>query len=199
MNLILLSGGIDSVVLLHKLIKEEQDVSCISFDYGQKHKKELQCAKYWTNKFGLIHHIIDIQGLLGNSALLKDGSSMPVGDEDMTPTVVPGRNLLMISIAASIVLQQGSGCVYVGTNEDDHAVYPDCRPAFINSVSNALMAMSDGNLLLEAPFRWTSKSDVVKMGIELGVDFNNTWSCYQGEEEPCGVCGACQVRQKAMQ
>jgi 7-cyano-7-deazaguanine synthase len=206
MKLVILSGGIDSVVLLHKVLSEtpkNSDVECISFDYGQKHIKEITYAKYWCSLFNLTHHIIDIKGLLSGSALIKNDvfgtPEMPKNNEDMRPTVVPGRNMLMTSISASLAMTRGHQYVYIGTNKDDHMVYPDCRPSFLTAVESAVMIMSEGKVLLEAPFQYFSKKDVVNLGKSLGVDFAKTWSCYEGKYRPCGVCGACQTRQKAMQ
>jgi 7-cyano-7-deazaguanine synthase len=209
MKLVILSGGIDSVVLLHKVLTgshQNKDVECVSFDYGQKHIKEITYAKYWCSLFNLTHHIIDIKGLLSGSALIKNDvflglgtPEMPKNDEDMRPTIVPGRNLLMISIAASLAMARGHQHIYIGANKDDHDVYPDCRPAFLNAVESAVMLMSEGKVLLDAPFRFLSKRDVVELGKSLDVDFDKTWTCYEGNYQPCGVCGACQTRQKAMQ
>lgn len=198
MNLVILSGGLDSVVLLHKVLKEsEKETVCISFDYGQKHKKELLFAEYWTETFNLGHIVTDLDGLFTKSSLLGD-LPMPQNMENMTPTVVPGRNMTFISVAASIAMSDGFSDIYIGTNHDDHAVYPDCRIPFLKGMFESLYTASEGNVYLHYPFARKTKKEIVELGKELNVDFDKTWSCYEGGDEPCGVCGACQVRNEAM-
>jgi len=200
MKLVILSGGLDSVVLLHWVLANSEsnaDVDTIMFDYGQKHKKELVYAKYWTQLFNLGSMVYDLNGMFHDSALLGD-RAMPYNDEDMSPTVVPGRNMVFISVAASRAMADGYSSIYIGTNKDDRKVYPDCRFTFLEGMATALYKASEGKVSLEYPFANMTKKQIVELGMQLNVDFDKTWSCYLGGDKQCGVCGACQSRIKAL-
>ena len=197
---LILSGGMDSVTLLHKFLDEGSEVVTLSFDYGQKHAKELQSAKYWSDLLGVRHDTINMQGIFSGSALTGD-VLMPMTDysvESMKQTVVPNRNMVMLAIATSKAIQIGADAVAYAAHAGDHEVYPDCRPAFVNALSAAIVRCDWSYVQLLVPFLEWTKKDIAAEARRLGVDLGKTWSCYEGGDTPCGRCGACRSREEAL-
>lgn len=197
------SGGLDSTVLLWKLRAEGAEVSCLSFDYGQRHDKELGCALRLCELNGIQWDLIEIPRL---GALLKGSSQtdsavqVPEGHyaaDNMKTTVVPNRNMIMLSIAAGIALARGAESVAAAMHAGDHEIYPDCRLDFVQSL-NKTLSLADWKLIsLHTPFIHKSKAQIVSEGISLRVPFENTWSCYNGRAKACGRCGTCVERLEA--
>jgi 7-cyano-7-deazaguanine synthase len=196
----LLSGGLDSTTLLAYLTAGGMEVSCLSFDYGQTHRRELEAAAYFAGVYNAPHNIVRLPGIFSGSALTHD-AEMPEGhytDESMRATVVPNRNMVMLAIATSVAIQNGSVAVAYAAHADDRGVYPDCRPAFIAAMGEAMSLCDWQHISLLAPFADWSKRDIYREALRLGVDVASTWSCYTGGAAPCGVCGACSARSEAM-
>lgn len=211
--LVLLSGGIDSATCLGIAIKSYgvENVITLSMTYGQKHYKELKAAEDIAEYYGVQHIVIDLKKIFENSncsLLLHSDKSIPHGsyskqlesmEAGIVSTYVPFRNGLFLASAASVALSQGCTVVYYGSHADDSAgnAYPDCSEEFNGYMGKAIYEGSGHQLVIEAPFISWTKSQIVKKGIELGVPYNLTWSCYEGKEYPCGVCGTCIDREKA--
>jgi len=198
--LLIFSGGMDSTTALHKLRFDGDDVSCLSFDYGQKHSKELEFASYWTDKLGISHRIISLDGIFSGSALLGD-RVMPTTDysvESMKSTVVPNRNMVMISIAISIAISEGFDAIAYGAHAGDSAVYPDCREEFVAAMRTAALLSDWKKIEILTPLISLTKEGVYRLAMLLGVDISRTWSCYMGGDEPCGQCGSCRARIEAI-
>jgi 7-cyano-7-deazaguanine synthase len=209
----ILSGGLDSTTMVYQLREQALEfTSFVSFNYGQRHKKELDFAKATAGKLGVKHHLIDLwsSGLTGalapsGSALISD-APVPEGhyaEENMKATVVPNRNMTMISIAGGIAVAEGAQFVAVGVHSGDHAVYPDCRPEFIRAASIALYKGNQGFGKLAwdpvlAPYIYQTKTDIAECALRLGVPLEETWSCYKGGEIHCGKCGTCVERLEAI-
>jgi 7-cyano-7-deazaguanine synthase len=186
--------------------------SAVSFNYGQRHKKELEFAKQTVGKWDMPHHIIDLSqsGLVeafapSGSSLVTD-TSVPeghYGEDSMKATVVPNRNMIMLSIALGIAVSEGAQAVATGVHAGDHFIYPDCRPAFVLSaaVAGYLGNEGFGNLWrspIWAPFINKTKADIAYAAFTLGVPLHETWSCYKGGEKHCGKCGTCVERLEAI-
>ena len=201
--LLIYSGGMDSFTLLHYLRAQGNVVQCLSFDYGQKHKKELACAQAETTRLGLRHDIVDLGSLtkhLTGSALTDDSVPMPEGHyaaDNMKLTVVPGRNTIMLSIAMGIAEARECSHVYYGAHAGDHHIYPDCRPEFFSAMRATYVEATEGKVLLSAPFLHINKSAIVGKGLAMGLDYARSWTCYAGGEHPCGKCGSCSERAEA--
>ncbi|MCR4266140.1 7-cyano-7-deazaguanine synthase QueC [Nitratireductor sp. ZSWI3] len=203
-TLVVCSGGLDSVSLAHMMAREEMLVGLVSFDYGQRHRKELHFAARAATRLGVAHDLIDISGIgkhLGGSAL-TDAIDVPDGhyaEETMRVTVVPNRNAIMLTIAFGIAAARGADAVAAAVHGGDHFIYPDCRPAF----AEAFQAMQDaaldgiGRIRLHTPFLHGTKADIVREGQKAGTPFAETWSCYKGGELHCGRCGTCVERREA--
>lgn len=197
--IIILSGGLDSTTLLYDLALSGNEVYAISFDYHQRHVRELNCAKKTCEKLNIPHKIVDISSiseLLQGSSLTSDIPT-PHGrydEESMKKTVVPNRNMILISLATAYAISIGTDKVYYGAHSGDHFVYSDCRPEFIKKLGEAIELCDDSKVTLEAPYSDIDKGDIVNIGKVLGVDYSMTYSCYEGTETPCGKCGACNER-----
>lgn len=202
--LVICSGGLDSVSLAHKVAAEHTLAGLISFDYGQRHNKELTFAAACADRLGVPHQIVDIRavgaGLSGSA--LTDDVAVPDGhyaEETMKITVVPNRNAIMLAIAFGIAAANKADAVATAVHGGDHFIYPDCRPGFID----AFQAMQDralegyANIRLHAPYVQVSKADIVTDGTRHGTPFAQTWSCYKGGEHHCGRCGTCVERREA--
>ncbi len=207
---LILSGGLDSSTLAYWLkANGYNEIICITFDYGQKQIIELQYAKGIANKIGAEHRVIDmsfIKSFLSksNSSLTNSSINVPYGEytkENMESTVVPNRNSMMLTMAWTIACVEKANALVYGAHGGDHYIYPDTRPEYFEAINKSLRMGSDGsresNLNLLAPFINWHKSDIVQEGERLGVPFIETWTCYEGGEHHCGLCGACSERKKA--
>lgn len=181
-----LSGGIDSVVLAYGLVSRQVKLHAVLFDYGQRHKQELTFAKLHCHKLGILFTTITLPQIPGSE--LTDGKG---------GVVVPNRNAILLSIAASLAVNAGAENVTFGCNAEDAKDFPDCRPEFIKAMNAALKA-SDTPVQIATPYIEMTKRMIVARGRELGVDLDSTWSCYRGGEKPCGKCLACIRRKEAM-
>lgn len=201
---LILSGGLDSTTLLYRLLREKKEIYCLTFRYGQKHVKEVQFAIKNCEKFNLPHKIISLEkitkaGIFGANALTSE-TKIPHGeydDESMMDTVVPNRNMILLSLALAYAISIRAESVYYGAHSGDHAIYPDCRPEFVSAMQQVAKLCHYWPIKLEVPYLNISKADIVKEGLELNVDYSLTWTCYQGGELACGQCGSCDERLKA--
>ena len=190
----LLSGGLDSTVLLYDLLDQGHKSHCILYDYGQRHIKELGFAEATCAKLGVTYDKIVLPPQLFERSALTAGAESLVGQ----PTIVPNRNMVLISMAASYALSHGCTAVSCAINSDDAEVYPDCRAEFIKNLNFALRCCHTRRMEVHVPYIVRTKAKVVEIGRRLNVPLAETWSCYAGGDEPCGQCGACQVRLKAI-
>ncbi|MGE4611716.1 MAG: 7-cyano-7-deazaguanine synthase QueC [Paracoccaceae bacterium] len=203
-TIVICSGGLDSVSLAHKVAAEQTLHSLLSFDYGQRHKKELEFAAACAARLHVPHEVIDICAIgqsLGGSALTDD-IDVPDGhyeEESMKVTVVPNRNAIMLAIAFGVAAAQKAGAVATAVHGGDHFIYPDCRPEFIDAFQtmqdHALEGYAD--VRLYTPYVNGSKADIVTDGAKYRTPFADTWSCYKGGEHHCGRCGTCVERREA--
>jgi 7-cyano-7-deazaguanine synthase len=201
------SGGMDSVVLAHLIKQGGHDLTMISFDYGQRHRKELGFASLAAQRLKVDHHIVNMQsmiGLISKSALTNDAISVPDGhyaEQTMKQTVVPNRNAIMLNIAAGLAITVGADRLATGVHAGDHYIYPDCRPEFIWSLQQMLKIANEGfidpDFKIYAPFVDVNKARIAQIGHELNIPWSETWSCYKGEEIHCGACGTCFERREA--
>lgn len=200
---IILSGGMDSTTLLYDIIElGEYKVYALSFNYGQKHKKELVCAKKTCEKLNIPHKVVNLDVLndIAPSALTRDEIEVPEGhyeDESMKKTIVPNRNMVMLSLATSFAIGIDASFVFYGVHSGDHAIYPDCRPDFIAAMYNVMSVCDWKKIKLKVPYGLKDKGDIAIIGKKLGVDYSLTWTCYKGKDKSCGKCGACQERLEA--
>jgi 7-cyano-7-deazaguanine synthase len=201
------SGGLDSVTLAHDLAAAGHDLTLVSFDYGQRHVRELACAAACAERLGAAYHLVDLRSvgaLLTGSALTDRGVAVPDGhytDESMRDTVVPNRNAIMLSVATGVAVATGAEIVAAAVHAGDHPIYPDCRPAFVAAFEQMARVANEGfvapGFRVATPYLDWDKSDIVARGAELGVPFAETWSCYKGGDVHCGTCGTCVERIEA--
>ncbi|MBY5400127.1 7-cyano-7-deazaguanine synthase QueC [Rhizobium leguminosarum] len=203
-TIVVCSGGLDSVTLAHKVAAEQQLIGLVSFDYGQRHRKELDFAARCASRLAVPHHIIDIASIGGHlsGSALTDNVEVPDGhyaEETMKATVVPNRNAIMLAIAFGLAAAQKADAVAVAVHGGDHFIYPDCRPGFIDAFQHMQNEALDGyaNVKLLAPYVDVSKAAIVVDGEKHGTPFSETWSCYKGGELHCGRCGTCVERREA--
>lgn len=200
-SVIIVSGGLDSITLLYD--KAETIALAVSFDYGQNHgAKELPFAAHHCRKLGIPHITIPLSFMhrYFKSSLLNGAEAIPEGhyaEENMKSTVVPFRNGIMLAIATGIAESHELKRVYIANHGGDHAIYPDCRPDFIQAMDGAATAGTFVNVRIEAPYTNITKADIVRRGTALGVDYSKTWSCYKGSDVHCGKCGTCVERKEA--
>lgn len=199
---VILSGGMDSTTLLYEVIENNFEVYALSFNYNQKHKKELIQAKKTCKKLNIPHKIMDLSVLndLAPSSLTRDDWEVPEGhyaDENMKETVVPNRNMVMISLATSYAIGIDAEFLFYGAHSGDHDIYPDCRSEFVEKLKEAISVCDWSDIELQAPYLDFDKGDIAKIGKDLGVDYSLTWTCYKGKEKACGKCGACVERLEA--
>ncbi|MGQ7847472.1 7-cyano-7-deazaguanine synthase QueC [Granulosicoccus sp. 3-233] len=204
-TLVICSGGLDSVTLAWKVAAEADLAGLISFNYGQRHLRELDCAALCARQLGVPHDIVDLRALaalLPGSALTDDQVDVPHGhyqEESMRSTVVPNRNPIMMTIAFGTASARDIDAVALAVHGGDHFIYPDCRPGFIYAFADMQKQALDGVHCprLQAPFVNGSKADIVRIGSALDVPFADTWSCYEGNDRHCGRCGTCVERREA--
>jgi len=207
---VLLSGGLDSTTVLYLAHSLELELYVVSFIYGQLHDKELQCAKWHAEHLQVKKHYVidlsftewDVSSLTHNAA----GNSIEAGSlqREKTPnTYVPARNMVFLSIAASVAESVGAKYIYIGVSEADYSGYVDCRETFVKAMQDAINEGTERKLIngtpieIRAPFLHLKKAEEIRLGMQLGVDFAHTWSCYKGGDHPCGVCDSCLLRARA--
>jgi 7-cyano-7-deazaguanine synthase len=201
------SGGLDSVVLAYYLRKSlHDDLHILTFDYGQRHRKEMTYAYMCGVDLDVKVSAIDLTSvgkLLVGSSLTDETVPVPDGhyaEPSMASTIVPSRNAIMLAIAFSVAAAEKAGLVCIGVHAGDHFIYPDCRPEFIHAFDKMEEFANGGYFkrpVVFAPFLKKSKADIVALGDILKVPFEKTWSCYKGGELHCGVCGTCTERKEA--
>ncbi len=191
----------DSVTLLYD--RKDRIALAVTFDYGSNHsRREMACAEYHCRKFGIEHVVIPLEFMhrYFKSSLLEGADAIPEGnydDDNMRSTVVPFRNGIMLSIGCGMAESRGLKHVLIANHGGDHVIYPDCRPAFINAMSEAMCNGTYANVTIDAPYTNITKADICRRGTELGIDYTKTYSCYKGGEHHCGKCGTCMERKEA--
>lgn len=200
--LIVLSGGMDSTTMLHDF--RHTIALAVNFSYGANHNaREAACARENCRRLGieLVEIPLDFMGQLFESSLLSGADAIPEGhyeDENMRSTVVPFRNGIMLSIAAGLAESRGLKAVMIANHGGDHAIYPDCRRSFIEAMDRAIHEGTYMGVEIRAPYTDLTKTDIVRRGKEIGVDYSLTYSCYKGGPTHCGRCGTCVERREAM-
>lgn len=203
-TIVICSGGLDSVSLAHKVAGEDTLKGLLSFDYGQRHVKEVEYAAACAKRLGVPHQVVDISNVgraLSGSALTDD-VDVPDGhyaEETMKITIVPNRNAIMLAIAFGMAAAEKADAVAAAVHGGDHFIYPDCRPGFIDAFQAMQDQALDGvaRIKLYTPFVTVSKADIVTEGAKWNTPFAETWSCYKGGEVHCGRCGTCVERREA--
>jgi 7-cyano-7-deazaguanine synthase len=196
------SGGMDSFTMLHDLLSQGKEVFALSFNYGQRHSKELICAEAVCSELAIPSRTIDIRAisyLLAGSSLTDD-IDIPEGhyeEESMKSTVVPNRNMIMLSLAIGYAVSIHAEAVYYGAHGGDHAIYPDCRPLFVERMNAVSEAANYESVAVIAPYLHMDKTSILKKGLSLGLDYGKTWTCYNGRQQACGRCGSCVERLEA--
>lgn len=213
--LVLFSGGVDSTTCLGLAVDKygAEEVTALSVYYGQKHSKELEAAEKIAAYYGVKLRTLDLAVIFADSdcSLLKGSETeipketyadqLSQTDGEPVSTYVPFRNGLFLSSAASIALSLGCEAIYYGAHSDDAAgnAYPDCSTEFNESMNRAIYLGSGNALKIRAPFVGLTKAQVIREGLRIGVPYELTWSCYEGGDKPCGVCGTCRDRQAAFE
>ena len=207
---VVLSGGMDSATALYQAKADGYELYAISFDYGQRHKKELDFATLLAKEAGVVkHHIVDLTSitkLIDTSSLTNEAIEVPEGHyaaENMKSTVVPNRNMIMYAVAIGYAVNINAKAMYVGVHAGDHFIYPDCRPEFIELLDVIAKSANEGfiekDFRVVAPFMYKTKAEIAGIGTELQIPYELTWSCYKGTEKHCGKCGTCVERKEAFE
>ena len=196
---VIYSGGMDSFTVLNRAIADGFKVYALSFHYGQRHSKELDCAASVCAELGVPHKVVDIRAintLLAGSALTSD---IDVPDADyaegnMQATVVPNRNMILLSLAIGYAVSIDADEVYYGAHSGDHDIYPDCRPEFVEAMNTVSKLANYKEIPVRSPYLYNSKDEILADGLAMQLDYSNTWTCYNGREKACGKCSACRER-----
>ncbi|ESA34897.1 7-cyano-7-deazaguanine synthase [Leptolyngbya sp. Heron Island J] len=206
--IVLLSGGLDSATSAAQAMADGYDLIALSFRYGQRHERELAAARQVVASLNIREHqVVDINlAQWGGSSLTDPAMMIPtdgVKPDEIPSTYVPGRNTVFIAIALSLAEARGAEAIYLGINAVDYSGYPDCRPEYLAAFQHLATLSSKAGLegkapKLIAPLVMDSKVDIVHRALKLGVPIEQTWSCYQGGEEPCGLCDSCRIRDQAL-
>lgn len=200
--LIVVSGGMDSTTMLYEYADEI--ALAVTFDYGANHgPKEIPLAQMHCKRLGIEHIVIkmDFMQRYFQSSLLSGAEAIPEGnydDENMRSTVVPFRNGIMLAIACGLAESRGLKRLMIANHAGDHAIYPDCRPAFVEAMSQATQAGTYDGICIDAPYTNLTKGEIAARGKRLGIDYSETWSCYKGGDKHCGKCGTCMERKEAL-
>jgi 7-cyano-7-deazaguanine synthase len=199
---VIYSGGMDSFTVLNRALHDGKEVFALTFDYGQRHVKEIEYASSVCQSLNVNHKVIDISAinqLLAGSSLTDD-IDIPEGHyeaESMKSTVVPNRNMILLSLAVGYAVSVGASQFYYGAHSGDHAIYPDCRPEFVMKMNDVCKIANYESVEIFSPYLTVTKSDILTDGLKMGLKYDNTWTCYNGREKACGQCGACQERLEA--
>lgn len=201
-SIIVLSGGLDSTTMLYEF--KDRIALALSFNYGSNHnERELYYARLHCDRLDIPHITIplDFMHQYFHSSLLEGADAIPEGnydDENMRSTVVPFRNGIMLAVAAGMAESRGLHYIMMANHAGDHAIYPDCRPAFAEAMNAAIQAGTYEGIELYTPYTNITKADIARRGKTLGIDYSETWSCYKGGEKHCGKCGTCTERREAL-
>lgn len=200
---VIYSGGMDSFTVLHKAIESGLTPYALTFDYGQRHIKEIEVAKSVCNELGINHKVIDISAinqLIGGSSLTDNSIDVALGhyqEDNMLSTVVPNRNMILLSLAIGYAVSIKADQVYYGAHSGDHAIYPDCRPEFVEKMNDVAAIANYEKTEIFSPYLNSDKIGILKDGLKMGLDYSKTWTCYNGREKACGLCGSCVERLEA--
>ncbi|MCL6416578.1 7-cyano-7-deazaguanine synthase QueC [Aestuariirhabdus sp. Z084] len=202
---VIYSGGMDSFTVLHRAIEEGFEVYALSFNYGQRHQRELEYARRVCEQLALPHLITDITAinvLLQGSSLTSDDIDVAEGHysaDNMKSTVVPNRNMILLSLAVGYAVSIGADQVFYGAHSGDHTIYPDCRPEFVHAMNDVTRIANFEAVEIVSPFLEQNKIDILRWGLERGLNYADTWTCYNGRERACGKCGSCVERLEAFE
>jgi len=207
-KIIILSGGLDSVTLLHKIANKygSENIKALTFDYGSKHNyMEIPMARENCLALNISHKIINLTSVFRNfkSALLnhKNSEKIPEGHYEqlnMKKTIVPFRNGILLSIAVGFAETKNANIIYYGAHSGDHTIYPDCKPEFEKAFSLAAYLGTMNKIQIKAPFNNINKTKIIRIGNHLGINYGLTWTCYNPQNgKACGKCGSCQERLEA--
>jgi 7-cyano-7-deazaguanine synthase len=202
-TIVTFSGGMDSATLIAFLLRDGHEVIALGIDYGQRHRVELQYADRFSRRMGIRIESADLRGitrLLSGSSLTDPAIPVPLGhyeSQSMKQTVVPNRNMLLLATAAAFAVGEKAQYIAYAAHAGDHAIYPDCRPAFADAMAAAIALCDWEPPALIRPFIDKTKADIARLGADIGVPFELTWSCYQGGDRHCGACGTCIERREA--
>ncbi len=200
---VIYSGGMDSYTVLHKAVQQGLTPYALTFDYGQRHVKEIEVARSVCQELGINHKVIDISAinqLIGGSSLTDNSIDVALGhyqEETMKSTVVPNRNMILLSLAIGYAVSIGAEQVYYGAHSGDHAIYPDCRPEFVAKMNDVAAIANYEKTEIFSPYLNSDKIGILKDGLAMGLDYSKTWTCYNGREKACGQCGSCVERLEA--
>ena len=202
---VIYSGGMDSYTVLHKAIEQGKDVYPLTFNYGQRHSKEIEYAAAVCEKLNVPHKIVDISAinqLMAGSSLTSNDIEIPEGhyeEESMKSTVVPNRNMVLLSMAIAYAVSLDARAVYYGAHSGDHAIYPDCRPEFVEKMNDVSQIANYDPVDIVSPYIDVDKIGILTDGLRMGLDYGETWTCYNGREKACGKCGSCEERLEAFE
>lgn len=203
--IVLLSGGIDSATVLYIARRNGYRCSCLIFDYGQRHKKEIEAAKEIARYTDCDFKVVKFRLLWGGSSLLEKALKVPQHIKSpakkIPSTYVPARNTIFLSFALSFAESVRAGAIFIGAHTEDYSGYPDCRPVYFNAFKKVASfgtkaGVQGKRIKITAPLLYKSKAEIIKTGLKLGVPYRLTWSCYKGGVKPCGKCDSCLYRAK---
>ncbi|MFT6986739.1 MAG: 7-cyano-7-deazaguanine synthase [Psychromonas sp.] len=200
---VIYSGGMDSYTVLHKSLQQGLTPYALTFDYGQRHVKEIEVARSVCEELGVNHKVIDISAineLIGGSSLTDNSIDVALGhyqEKNMISTVVPNRNMILLSLAIGYAVSIKAEKVYYGAHSGDHAIYPDCRPEFVEKMNDVAEIANYDKTEIFSPYLNSDKIGILKDGLKMGLDYSKTWTCYNGREKACGECGSCVERLEA--
>ncbi len=200
--IVLLSGGLDSTTTLYYVLNKGYNPVCLIFDYGQRHKKEINCAKKIAKSLGLKYFIVKFSLPWKGSSLLDKKLKLPIKKQKniIPSTYVPARNIIFLSFATSLAEVINADFIFYGANQIDFSGYPDCRKVFVDAFQKMInvgtkKGVSGKKIKIVAPLINLSKEEIVKLAVKLKVPLENTWSCYKGGKKPCGICDSCEFRE----
>ena len=203
-GLVILSGGLDSTTCMAIAEAENAELISISFDYGQRHRKELENAATVAKRYGSEHFVISFDARQWGGSSLTDDTELPKGrkiDDSIPVTYVPARNTIFLSFALAVAEARDAGSIYIGVNSLDYSGYPDCRPEYIEAYQEMAnlaqkRAVEGKPIQIKAPLVQMDKAQIIRQAVELRAPLELSWSCYDGGEVPCGECDSCVLRAK---
>lgn len=204
---VLLSGGLDSTTTLYVAKRQGYHVTALIFSYGQRHRKEVLCAKRIARLAHCDYHLVDIgfpwkgSSLLDRSQKIPEQRSLQAMSRGIPSTYVPSRNIIFLSYASSLAEAIGAEAIFLGANALDYSGYPDCRPQFFKAFARVVMVATKAGVegcpvRIHTPLLRKTKEQIIRLGRKLAVPYHLTWSCYEGKAKPCGVCDSCLLRRK---